>query len=82
LKGQALGFRIYVIVRLCRWKDAREEREGRRFFFGSTEGAPERPRDPGEQRARLRINSLEGKEYGFSSGGKPLERWVKAERFS
>jgi hypothetical protein len=67
---------------LSRWKDAREEREGRCFFFGSTAGEPERSKGPGEQRARLRTNPPEGKEYGFSSGGKPLERWVKAERFS
>jgi hypothetical protein len=58
------------------------EREDRHLFFGLMEGEPERSKGPGEQEAQLRTNPPEGREHGFSSGGKPLERRVKAHEFS
>lgn len=69
-----------VIVRWFSRKDVKGNREGRCFFVGFIERSPERPQDPREQEARLWTNTPEGKEHGFSSGGKPLKRRVQAGR--
>jgi hypothetical protein len=77
-----LGSRFHAIARWCGGKDAKVKREGRSFSLGFPARVPERPEGPRKQEARLRTNTPEGMEYGFPSGGKPLERREKAERFS
>jgi hypothetical protein len=82
LRGQALRFRCRELVTAFGGKDEREEREERSFFLGSATGEPERTEQPRRARVSLRTEPSKGKRYGFVGGIKPLERRVKAVRFS